>query len=58
MATQFVSTFGRIELRSSTKMVNPVRKELEKGVLLPGGIKWQSQVGHPLLVPKLGPEKR
>eukprot|EP00435_Cladocopium_sp_Y103_P063603 s567_g25.t1 len=28
---------------SSTKMVNPVRKELEKGVLLPGGSKWQSQ---------------
>ena len=38
-------------------MVNPVRKELEKGVLLPGGIKWQSQVGHPLLVPKVGPSK-
>lgn len=30
-------------LRSSTKLVNPCRKELEKGVLLPGGIKWQSQ---------------
>eukprot|EP00438_Fugacium_kawagutii_P002893 Skav223704 [mRNA] locus=scaffold2379:19449:22623:+ [translate_table: standard] len=34
--------FLRIVL-SSTKLVNPCRKELEKGVLLPGGIQWQSQ---------------
>ena len=28
---------------SSTKLVNACRKELEKGILLPGGITWQSQ---------------